>query len=258
MHPDYMRIYSSKPIPSISDIFLRKKHVTTYKNYISFIGNILSSQFSPDDSRNRFLQLCAVNKTVRTLALDMQHGILESPINGQGDIRHFEQCPVCPKCGRLYDCGLTTTEPAPYSIPFDISLYPAVSFPWKISRLINTFATIGSVCNNSFSFDEYNQRSILIEPVNLLIMKNGFHSAASGIYDASAICFPEKYCDISGLYDDIYFDGISFRHQKCNTVLEYPGNKSIGIIYEIGRLLHEQNLSLFTLVNPDESPVLSQ
>lgn len=254
MHSDYLRIYDSKPKPSISDILFRKNHIATYNNYISFVKDILSLSFSSEYSQNRFLQLCAINKVIRTLTLDMQHDILETLIN-----KHRPTCDfsyilqtgflICPKCGKLHNCKLTVKELTPFSLPFDIALYPTVSFPWNTLRLIKTFATIGSVCDVPFLFDESNHRSTLLEPINLLLINNGSHSSTSGIYDTNAVYFPSEYCDISMLYDDIYFDGISFRHRKCHTALDYPKNKSFGIIYEIGRLLHKQNLSLLLLLN---------
>lgn len=254
MYSNYKHHYSSKSKPSISDILLRKNYINAYNNYISFVENILSTQFDTNNSKNEFLQLCAINKVIRTLSLDIQHDVLEHLINEQHTPSIFNSIlganpVVCPKCGKLHDCKLTTKKFTSTLIPFDIALHPAISFPWNISRLINTFATIGSTCNVPFSFDKSNHLSTLLEPINLLMITNGYHSSASGIYDTNAIYFPTEYCDISVLYKNIYFDGISFRHKKCNAVLDYPKNKSIGIIYEIGRLLHERNLSLFTLID---------
>lgn len=87
-------------------------------------------------------------------------------------------------------------------------------------------------------------------PMNLLLIGNGFHSSTSGIYDESAIYYPEYVLDISKWYEEIHFNGTAFIHTPCNTLLYSPENKALGIIYEIGRLLSSSDVSLNDLNIP--------
>lgn len=233
--------------------------IKTHNNYISFVKDILSYSFSTNSfiaipSQNELMPLNAINKVIRILALDVQNHVLQHTICDNRDFEKdsiiFYDFPTCPKCGRLKNCHLLSSTPT-NPISFNISHHPTISFPWNKRRLIDAFGRIGTSVDNPFLFDKSNHFASLYAPINLLIIHNGFHSSTCGIYDVNAIYYPQTIYDLTHFYEEIYFDGNSFRHKTCNCIIETPENKSLGTIFEIGRLLYERNLSLLTLLDQD-------
>lgn len=244
-------IYTKSLKQHLNDLEFKKSNLKKFRNYIDFSNKIFSYEFSDFTIPDETFRLNAINKLIRILSLDVQNSILNHVLNEEYD---FNFDPIldnnqlhCPKCFEIKHYDLKLSELI-NPIPFDISKHPTISLPWKIDRLIGTLGSIGDFVENPFSFDHNNHfGSILIFPINLLIIGNGFHSSTSGIYDTNAIYYPEYTLDISDWYNEIIFDGTFFRHKKCNSILESPENKSIGIIYEIGRILVNHNLSLSSL-----------
>lgn len=62
--------------------------------------------------------------------------------------------------------------------------------------------------------------------------------------DNNAYIYPEYRIDITPLFEEFYFDGTVFKHTPCNSVIYSPPCKDIGILFELGRILHEYNLSI--------------
>lgn len=72
----------------------------------------------------------------------------------------------------------------------DISINPTISFPWDDMRLLKNFIKIGQANDNPFIYNESNHFSnLLVSPINLFIMGNGYHSTTAGIYDINAISY---------------------------------------------------------------------
>lgn len=234
----------------LKETLLKKKYHSTQQNYLSFAEYIINQNFTNDLIMNKKYSLNGINKLIRLLALDTEHHIFSHLLKYK---YHQEMPPFftmipqhCPRC----NTELPHICPVPLSqtLSVDIAMNPVLSFPWDFNKLANSMSTIGHTINAPFSYRESNHfDNTIISPVNLLIIGNGFHSSFSGIYDSRAVLPINYTLDISPLYSDIYFDGLYYRHTKCNHILESPPNKSTGIIYEIGRLLIENNLNLLSL-----------
>lgn len=243
-------LYKTKAIQSFRDIVYKKKYFVKYKNYISFSQKIMSYSFGNLMISDTSARMNAINKLIRILALDIQSDIISHVLNNE--YSYFfkpvltEQELYCQKCHTSIGCSHHIYRPEK-PIPFDLSVNPVISPCWNIDRLICALGNIGPHIR-PFTFDKANHfSSILIMPINLLIIGNGFHSSASGIYDTNAIYYPKYILDISNWYKTIHFNGIAFYHSACNHSLYSPEQKEIGIIYEIGRLLIENNLNLIKL-----------
>ena len=233
------------------DLFLKSEYLKRFNNYISIAKDIFSYPFSEFSCPVKRYQLSAINKIIRILSLDIQNSIIEHVLNY--DIS-YEYNPIiddnflrCHKCFKIHHYE-RRLEKITSPIAFNISKHPTISSPWDIDRFIDALGTIGNSVDNPFKFDPGNHfDSILVLPINLLIIKNGYHSSTSGIYDENAIYYPSHQLDITDWYKEIYFDGIFFRHKPCDSILISPDNKSIGIIYEIGRILYEHEENLVSL-----------
>ncbi len=234
-----------------NDILMRRFHKSTYQSYIAFANQIFATVYDTDKSMNEILILNAINKIIRVLSLDTQKNIIDRTL------KQKQHCPDddifliltpdhCSHCGSHIPVISPHEVPAP--IMLDISANPAISFPWHHLRLLSSLGKIGQNIDNPFTFDKINHfGNLLISPINLFITGNGYHSTTAGIYDSKAISYAQNILDISPLYDAIYFDGVVFRHNSCNYILDSPLDKSIGIIYEIGRLLTQNHLNLLSL-----------
>lgn len=229
--------------------FTKKYNQNRLKKYLHFIHQILSYNFNSSD--NILLQKNAIQKIIKLLSLDVQQTIIEHTINNEFDydfdLFFTQKTFFCSKCQTTLDICHTSTKISS-QIPFDISFQPAISSPWNSQRLVRSFGSIGKQVSNPFHFEEINHmNSLLIFPLNLLIIGNGYHSSTSGIFDIESIYYPQDLLDISDWYKEIYFDGNFFKHITCDHKLYNPENKSLGIIYEIGRLLQQKNISLVDL-----------
>ena len=236
---------------TIRDITNRKKYITKFNNYISFSRKIISYQYGNLRISDCLTRMNAINKVIRILALSIQEDIIAHVLNNELNY-HFDSMLTASEL-YCYKCKTTPNHSSDISrpespIPFNLSMNPVISSCWNNSRLLCAFGNIGYYIGRPFKFDRLNHfSSILIMPINLLIIQNGFHSTTSGVYDTNAIYYPEYTLDISNWYKDIYFNGIAFFHSSCNSKLYSPEQKEIGIIYEIGRLLVENKLNLIDL-----------
>lgn len=235
----------------LKDILLKNKYYSTQQDYLNLAEYIIKHNFINDPHLNQQFSLNGINKLIRLLTLDEEYHIFSRTLKYK---QHFPETPpfftlsphYCPHC--YSELSQARSIPLSNTLHIDIALNPTLSFPWNFERLANSLSTIGSNISQPFNYQESNHfNNTLIFPINLLIIGNGYHSSFSGIYDSTAILPAHHVLDISPLYCDIYFDGIAYRHTKCHHILESPLNKSAGIIYEIGRLLTEQNLNLLSL-----------
>lgn len=234
----------------LKEALLKKKYHSTQQDYLSFAEYIINRNFTNNPVMNKKYSLNAINKLIRLLALDAEHHIFSQILK----YKYYQEMPPfftmipqhCPHC----NTELSHICPVPHcnALSVDIAMNPVLSFPRDFDRLADSMSTIGRTIDMPFSYRESNHfDNTIISPINLLIIGNGFHSSFSGIYDSRAVLPINYTLDISPLYSDIYFDGLYYRHTKCNHILESPSNKSTGIIYEIGRLLTENNLNLLSL-----------
>lgn len=242
--------YKTKAKQTFYDMVYKKKYLIRYKNYISFSKKIMSYSFNNLLIPDNLTRINAINKLIRILSLNIQENIISHVLNSEYSY-FFESVLTkpelyCCKCNTSISCSYNIYRPE-RPISFDLSINPVISPCWNSDRLICALGNIGPHIR-PFSFDKLNHfSSILIMPINLLIIGNGFHSSTSGIYDTNAIYHPEYILDISNWYKTIHFNGIAFYHSACNRLLYSPEQKEIGIIYEIGRLLIENNLNLMEL-----------
>ena len=249
--------YLQNPKQLSRDITHKSEYITRFNNYISFCQKTLSYEFGNISISNRHASMNALNKVIRILALNIQDGIISHVLNSEYDY-HFTPMIIdnsfsCPKCDKINNYDLNYSSPLSH-IPFDLGKHPAISSCWNISRLISAFGNIGQFVNRPFEFKELNHfSSVLVMPINLLIIGNGYHSSTSGIYDTNAIYYPEYILDISDWYSEIHFNGIAFFHTPCGSLLASPEYKEIGTIYEIGRLLLKNDLNLIDLHAPENS-----
>lgn len=243
--------YKSSLKQSLTDTIHHKKYLATFNNYLNLSREILNNDFCNLYIPNSRHRLNALNKVIRILSLEIQNNIISHVINNE---KNYMFNPIfsttgffCPKCSEIKNYNTEPLRLSP-SIPFNLNTNPTISACWNKGRLINALGNLGIHVNRPFTFDKVNHfGSILIIPINLLLIGNGYHSSTSGIYTENSIYYPEYLLDITSWYQEIIFDGITFRHVPCKTVLHSPEQKEIGIIYEIGRLLVENHLNLFSL-----------
>ncbi|WP_158407250.1 DUF6710 family protein [Dehalobacter restrictus] len=114
---------------------------------------------------------------------------------------------------------------------------------WNIDRFESAITRIGADCEDPFEFDKLNHRSILFLPIGITIVYNGNHSILSGIIKREGIIHPTEVVDLAPLYEKARFDGIHYRDNESNQVIQEVRNFELGAIYEIGRLLIKNDIS---------------
>ncbi|SET54727.1 hypothetical protein SAMN04487772_1293 [[Clostridium] polysaccharolyticum] len=136
---------------------------------------------------------------------------------------------------------------------FPISLTNNLVIPlaWNENRFTSCITNIGSDANNPFAYDLMNHFSYLILPLNIVIMHNGNHSILTGILKREGTIFPTEVADLT----DMYKEGIKFNGQyyidRDGTKLKKAQYSELGVLFEIGRMLNEQNISFLTQEQQD-------
>lgn len=127
--------------------------------------------------------------------------------------------------------------------PISLSKNLVIPLAWNTSRFVNCISSIGNDMNNNFAYDVINHYSLLILPLNITIMYNGNHSILTGILKGEGTIFPTEIVDITYMYENrIKFDGCNFINEN-GLELHHAKYFELGILYEVGRLLNENNIS---------------
>ena len=59
------------------------------------------------------------------------------------------------------------------------------------------------------------------------------------------------YINTEKWFSEIYFDGTAFFCKKCKSIITTPPCPEVGILFEIGRILTENKLSMVTIKIPN-------
>lgn len=121
---------------------------------------------------------------------------------------------------------------------------PILSIPWKIRSLSGCFMTIGGTSSTFREHKASHYPNTLIYPLNTIHISNGRHSMLVGILEGTGTITIDQVLDISESYQSIYFDGTYFRFKRGNKILKKSPLAEFGIMYEIGRLIKENNLTI--------------
>lgn len=117
-------------------------------------------------------------------------------------------------------------------------------WPWKRERLISSISYIGeSRPRGEWLEDEYNHKIELWLPLGIAWVHGGNHSIASGIIQGVGVVKPKVIYDISKIYDYIYCDGMNYIRIKDNTILGPVTCLEFAAIFEIGRMMKENDIS---------------
>lgn len=183
---------------------------------------------------------------VRTYTLQIQKDyIFNLALHNKNEERYFIEDSLGVLNQSLYTFDTVEVSPLKkHSIAIDLSKNPALSPLWHPKRLKNTLNLIGRDHNNSFQFDSTNHESTLILPIGVTVVTNGLHSCSTGIFKAEGIIYPESVTDITNIYNVIRFDGNHYRRLENNRIVYTPTIKELGILFEIGRFIMDNNIAV--------------
>ena len=130
---------------------------------------------------------------------------------------------------------------------YEISLDKHLIIPaaWNRDRFVSNVTDIGRDCNNPFSYDIINHMSYIFLPVGITILYNGNHSVLTGVLKKEGKIKTNHSFDLRNKYNQIRFDGTYYREIETNEILHKVKNFELGVIFEIGRILAENNIKLF-------------
>ena len=114
---------------------------------------------------------------------------------------------------------------------------------WERTRLINCIARIGEGRHCGKWEQDNNHTTELWLPMGITWVSSGNHSISTGIIQGDGVLAPTKIYDMSQIYDYIYCDGIYYRLKFDNSIFQSVSNVEFAAIFEIGRLMIENNIS---------------
>lgn len=139
-------------------------------------------------------------------------------------------------------------------MPIKISLSrdPVLTEIWKAESHAKALNEVATPTNPWVQQDDH--WFSLYLPMGVTVVYNGNHSANCGIikgegeliFDPANAARNQMY-DMSHLYEDYYYDGTLFR-RKSDRSFKMPGSFESGCIFELGRIIHENKLSFFSVL----------
>lgn len=189
-------------------------------------------------------------KFQKILSLEIQKEITQRMLQGKfadhitNSGGGYEIFPTDLKCHHCNQKFLLSNLPYNYG-PLNINLLPTVTTIWHHRRLIENLQSIGQLLNNPFKSTPNNRAHFFI-PLNLIIINHGNHSANVALYENNSTIEKYRAYDVSQWFKDIYYDPKTntFNHSLCGKLL-FPNpvfHENIGYIYEISRLLYQNNI----------------
>jgi len=136
------------------------------------------------------------------------------------------------------------TEVKDYNRPLELKSDLIFPWPWNKDRIRDTLAFIGEGRKyGKWQEDKLNHSIVFWLPMGIGWVRGGNHSIANGIVNGEGIIQNYDAYDISEMYKYIYCDGEYFYEKKDNRKLFPVQSIEFACIFEIGRIMHENNIS---------------
>lgn len=138
-------------------------------------------------------------------------------------------------------------------IEVNIAEYPVISCIWNHSRVISSLMRIGTINGNSFDGEKYawNIDAYLIKPLNLVLVINGNHSVNAAIIYSEGTIKVKHILDLHNSLEKYKFNGKDYIYREsgkrvcqCLKNGSEPYTYSLGLLFEIARILEEEKISL--------------
>ncbi len=218
---------------TIRDQLSKFKNNKKFNTYLHAVNDIIN-----DKETTKQEKINGLNHIIKHLSLSIENQLIEDLLS------NFQEFPE--PTNDLLNFP-TTLRPKEISfkkqIKISIHSTPIITFPWRRERLLKNLQLIGELPNNPFKPNENHCYNIYVFPLNLVLIENGHHSTATALLENNTEITIDHYIDLSILYDSIYFNGTYFKNTHYHAKIS-PKYKEFGIIFEIGRLLNENNLNI--------------
>lgn len=143
----------------------------------------------------------------------------------------------------LFSCDNCLTLDENSTLSIDLKDNLVIPVAWNKDRFIDNLISIGSDCGKPFKFHSINHMGTVFLPIGVTIVYNGNHSILTGILKREGSISPRQVINLAFLYDRIKFDGMSYRDIKNNSLIQKVNYFELGAIFEIGRLLVQNNFN---------------
>lgn len=142
---------------------------------------------------------------------------------------------------------------------FTVSLArdPVITNIWNSDRLVSSLNDVATI-ENPWQQDKNKHAFRLFLPMGLTEVFNGNHSTNSGIITGtgklqfvtsdSSSGYNGEVWDLSHLYNDYYYDGYEYR-SRSNSKIHITGSFESGCIFEIGRIIHRNEISFLRVIS---------
>jgi len=136
------------------------------------------------------------------------------------------------------------TKVEDYNRPLELKSDLIFPWPWNKDRIKDTLSFIGKGRKAGiWKEDTLNHSIVFWLPMGIGWVRGGNHSIANGIINGEGIIQNYDAYDISEMYKYIYCDGEYFYKKKDNSKLFPVQSIEFACIFEIGRIMHENNIS---------------
>ncbi|WP_113675795.1 DUF6710 family protein [Vallitalea guaymasensis] len=159
--------------------------------------------------------------------IDMYNYLFDDTINNKGE--------------RFYDIKKDVEITS--KVVMDLNKDLLLPWPWERKRFINNIASIGKGRFwGEWEQDDINHYVTLWLPIGIGWVNGGNHSISTGIIKGEGKLIPKYVYDIRPIYDYVVCDGEYFWRTEDETIIEKVKNTEMAAIFEIGRIMTENNL----------------
>jgi hypothetical protein len=136
------------------------------------------------------------------------------------------------------------TKVKDYNRPLELKRDLILPWPWNKDRIRDTLSFIGEGRKaGKWKEDRLNHSIDFWLPMGIGWVRGGNHSIANGIVNGEGKIYNYNAYDMSKMYKYIYCDGEYFYKKKDNSKLFPVQSIEFACIFEIGRIMHENNIS---------------
>lgn len=125
----------------------------------------------------------------------------------------------------------------------DLSKDLVLPWPWSVERYVSTISRIGEGRDWGPWVEDRNHDVYMWLPLGISWVGRGNHSISSGIIHGNGVIKHTKVYDISLIYNYIKCDGLNYIRIQDNTIISEVKDLNFAIIFEIGRIMVENNIS---------------
>lgn len=239
---DIQVVHQSLPERSlVHGLFGRLQHRNRRRRFAEFMGSLDEVIAINKHALPSVARAIAKPLQARRLVLALQYPKHQVPVSGDfADFFFPDHLPLSADGRNLDELAPAENPPAR---KYRMRLGRDVLLPWAWHRanLVSTLATIGSSKSAGPWRCDINHQVRIVLPFGLGLVQGGNHSIAAGVADSEGDVWATAR-NLAPAYAHVDYDGVAFVRRHDARILNVPREEEPGMLFELGRRMHEHGV----------------